>query len=95
MEYFYAQLDSQGNCIALSSLSGEVIAPNMVRLTTEEYLYGDLLTRKYLGSGTWSDKPEPEPLSVFDLGQGDLSSRVETLEKSIGIITGEADNELN
>lgn len=32
MRYYYAQIDATGICIALSDLSGEVVAANMIPL---------------------------------------------------------------
>lgn len=36
MRYFYAQIDATGICVAISDLSGEVIAANMIPLATND-----------------------------------------------------------
>ena len=55
--YYYAQLDEDHVCVGVSSLSGEVEAAHMIRLTEAEYLQ-NLLRRRYT-NGKW-DAPESE-----------------------------------
>lgn len=64
--HYYAQINENGICVGVSSLSGEVQAENMIKIDSysEDYLY-----RKY-ENGAWSkEKYEPQstaPLSEFE-----------------------------
>ena len=57
MSYFYAQIDENNICIAVSDLSGKVTADNMLRLETYDT---SLLGKKY-NNGVWEEVPQPEP----------------------------------
>ena len=57
MNYYYAQIDENNICIAVSDLSGKVTADNMLRL--EKY-DTSLLGKKY-NNGVWEEVPQPEP----------------------------------
>ena len=57
MSYFYAQIDENNICIAVSDLSGKVTADNMLRLETYDT---SLLGKKY-NNGVWEEVPKPEP----------------------------------
>ena len=69
MANIYAQLNSHGYCIALSTLSGTVTAPDLVQVDTyDEALY---LNRKY--DDGWTEEyftppipevPEPDPSAI-------------------------------
>ena len=57
--HYYAQLDDNNVCVAVSALSGEVAAARLVPLTESQYAQGDYLGREYK-SGKWGDKvPQP------------------------------------
>ena len=57
MKYYYAQIDENNSCIAVSDLSGKVTADNMLRLETYDT---SLLGKKY-NNGVWEEVPKPEP----------------------------------
>ena len=57
MNYYYAQIDENNICIAVSDLSGKVTADNMLRLETYDT---SLLGKKY-NNGVWEEVPKPEP----------------------------------
>ena len=57
MKYYYAQIDENNICIAVSDLSGKVTADNMLRL---EIYDTSLLGKKY-NNGVWEEVPQPEP----------------------------------
>ena len=57
MKYYYAQIDENNICIAISDLSGKVTADNMLRLETYDT---SLLGKKY-NNGVWEEVPKPEP----------------------------------
>lgn len=57
MKYYYAQIDENNICIAVSDLSGKVTADNMLRLETYDT---SLLGKKYNNS-VWEEVPKPEP----------------------------------
>ena len=57
MKYYYAQIDENNICIAVSDLSGKVTADNMLRLETDDT---SLLGKKY-NNGVWEEVPKPEP----------------------------------
>ena len=57
MKYYYAQIDKNNICIAVSDLSGKVTAGNMLRLETYDT---SLLGKKY-NNGVWEEVPQPEP----------------------------------
>ena len=54
--YKYAQINSENICFAVSYLSGEVIADDMIRLSEED----EPLGKKY-NNGTWEEVPKPKP----------------------------------
>lgn len=57
--YIYAQLDTDGYCIAISQLSGEVVQPNLVKLNSFNASY---IKRKYnTETEYWTDEYMPEP----------------------------------
>lgn len=63
---FYAQLNENNICIAISRLSGEVIQENMIEIQSED---SDKLWRKYENSAWSTEKFEPEstaPISEFE-----------------------------
>ncbi|MDG3577111.1 hypothetical protein P7F60_11980 [Rhizobium sp. YJ-22] len=65
MTYRYAQLSSGSVCVAISDLSGEVDAPNMVLLADEapETVIG----HRY-ENGQWIEVPqEPQPAQIEDI----------------------------
>lgn len=76
---FYAQLNENNICIGVSMLSGEVDAPNMVRI---DNLDTDYLWRKY-ENGQWStEKYEPQTTApLTDYEQTKL--RVDLLENAL------------
>ena len=57
MDYLYAQLDENNVCVGLSQLSGEVLRSNMIHLTEDEFINGNLLGKRYL-NGVWSGGDE-------------------------------------
>lgn len=58
MAYIYAELDENNICKAVSDLSGEVIADNMIPLET----YDESLLGKRYVDGVWEEVPqEPTP----------------------------------
>ena len=68
MAYIYAELDENNICKAVSDLSGEVIADNMIPLET----YDESLLGKRYVDGAWEEvpqeptqEPEEEP-SIYD-----------------------------
>lgn len=57
--YIYAQLDTEGYCIAISQLSGEVNQSNLIKLNSFDTSY---MKRKYdSATGQWTDEYMPEP----------------------------------
>lgn len=48
--YYYAQIDDDGICCGVSQLSGEVIKPNMVPITSY-----DLGLQGKMWTGTWNE----------------------------------------
>lgn len=55
----YAQLDTDGYCIAISQLSGEINQPNLVKLNSFDTSY---MKRKYdTVAAQWTDEYMPEP----------------------------------
>lgn len=64
--YHYAELNEYGICVAVSTLSSEVTAENLIQLSSYDE---DKLRRKY-ENGQWSaDKFEPQttaPLTEFE-----------------------------
>lgn len=79
--YIYAQIDTDGYCIAISQLSGEVNQENLIRLNSFDTSY---MKRKYdIVTGQWTNEYMPEPEAVdpvkeaidaytLDLVQNDL-----------------------
>lgn len=60
--YIYAQLDTEGYCIAISQLSGEVNQPNLIKLNSFNMTY---MERKYdIITNQWTDEYMPEPKDV-------------------------------
>lgn len=57
MTYNYAQINSDNICIAISSLTGQVQADNLIAIPT----YDETLLGKLYADGTWQDPPQPEP----------------------------------
>lgn len=53
----YAQINDENICIAVSNLSGEVSADNLIPL---EVFDTSILGKKY-NNGVWEDVPQPEP----------------------------------
>lgn len=84
--YFYAQLNENNICIGVSQLSGEVDAPNMVRIPSFD---PDYIWRKY-EDGQWTEeKFEPEttaPVTEFE----ETKQRVSDLEMAMAAILGGA-----
>lgn len=60
--YIYAQLDTDGYCIAMSQLSGEVNQSNLIRLDSFDTSY---MKRKYdTVNNLWADEYMPEQPEV-------------------------------
>lgn len=58
---YFAQINSENICTAVSSLIGEDFGPDMIPIN---YLNYALIGKKYKGNGRWEDVPHPEwPLS--------------------------------
>lgn len=57
MSFIYAELDENNICKAVSDLSGEVIADNMIPLET----YDTTLLGKRYEDGEWVEVPQPQP----------------------------------
>lgn len=56
--YIYAQLDTDGYCIAISQLSGEINQPNLIKLNSFDTSY---MKRKYdISTAQWTDEYMPE-----------------------------------
>ena len=74
---YYAQLNENNVCIGISSLSGEVNAPNMIQIPeySEDYLY-----RKY-ENGQWSEEK-----FIPDYGKIQLD-RMEAVKQAIAEIS--------
>ena len=56
--YKYAQIDGQGYIVAISNLSGEVIADNMIPVDAG---FNDFNQRWDFETETWIQLPAPEP----------------------------------
>lgn len=57
--YIYAQLDTEGYCIAISQLSGEVNQSNLIQIDNFDTSY---MKRKYDSvTGQWTDEYIPDP----------------------------------
>lgn len=57
--YIYAQLDTDGYCIAISQLSGEVNQSNLIELNSFDTSY---MKRKYdISTAQWTDDYMTEP----------------------------------
>ena len=54
----YAQINDENICIAVSNLSGEVSADNLIPL---EVFDASILSKKWTGDG-WEDVPQPQPV---------------------------------
>lgn len=55
-EFLYVQINNERLAIGFSQLSGEVDAPNMIRVSD----HGEYLGKKWTGA-EWEDVPVPEP----------------------------------
>ena len=55
--YYYAELNENSICTAVSDLSGEVVMDTMIRLET----YDETLLGKRYENGQWHEVPAPEP----------------------------------
>lgn len=64
----YAQIDAQNICIAVSDLSGEIDAPNMIPLAEETA--DDVIGHRY-ETGQWIEVPQEPQLAQID----DISDR--------------------
>lgn len=68
--FIYAQLDNEGYCIAISTISEEVKLDSMISLETQDNSY---FNRKYdVVNGIWTDEyrevePIPQSLSLVDV----------------------------
>ena len=85
--YKYAQINSENICFAVSYLSGEVIANDMIRLSAED----EPLGKKY-NNGTWEElppqpTPEPEPtqLDRIEANTQNLLSSNSALDVLLGV----------
>ena len=85
--YKYAQIDSNNICFAVSYLSGEVIADDMIMLNEED----EPLGKKY-NNGTWEElppqpAPEPEPsqLDRIEANTQSLMSSNSALDVLLGV----------
>ena len=83
----YAQIDSNNICFAVSYLSGEVIADDMIMLNEED----EPLGKKY-NNGTWEElppqpAPEPEPsqLDRIEANTQSLMSSNSALDVLLGV----------
>ncbi len=87
MSYFYAQIDENNICIAVSDLSGKVTAGNMLRLETYDT---SLLGKKY-NNGVWEEvpKPEPEPTQLDRIELQVNTSYVEAQNQAVDQYTEE------
>ena len=57
MTYNYAQINNEGICIAISALTGQVQADNLIAIPN----YDETLLGKIYTNGIWQDPPQPEP----------------------------------
>lgn len=90
----YAQIDGTGRCIAISNLSGEVKADNMILLTDEDNVK---ILDKYV-NGVWNPGPPPPPppptpdqikIAQLEAENTDLKSRMDDMEMfAADIISG-------
>ena len=87
MKYYYAQIDENNICIAVSDLSGKVTADNMLRLETYDT---SLLGKKY-NNGVWEEvpKPEPEPTQLDRIELQVNTSYVEAQNQAVDQYTEE------
>ena len=87
MSYFFAQIDENNICIAVSDLSGKVTAGNMLRLETYDT---SLLGKKY-NNGVWEEvpKPEPEPTQLDRIELQVNTSYVEAQNQAVDQYTEE------
>ena len=87
MKYYYAQIDENNICIAVSDLSGKVTADNMLRLETYDT---SLLGKKY-NNGVWEEvpKPEPEPTQLDRIELQDKTSYAEAQNQAVDQYTEE------
>ena len=87
MNYYYAQIDENNICIAVSDLSGKVTADNMLRLETYDT---SLLGKKY-NNGVWEEvpKPEPEPTQLDRIELQVNTSYVEAQNQAVDQYTEE------
>lgn len=87
MRYYYAQIDKNNICIAVSDLSGPITSGNMIQLETYDT---GLLGKKYNG-GIWEDitQPEPEPTQLDRIEKRLETSYNEARETAIDEYTEE------
>lgn len=64
--FFYAQLDEENYCSGISSLSGEVDYPNMIRIESMDSSYLGQLYDMENQQWTGEYRPEPEPQENHD-----------------------------
>ena len=55
--YYYAQIDENGKCYAVSQLSEEILTDNLIRIDS----YDETLLGRQYGNGEWISPSEPEP----------------------------------
>ncbi len=85
----YAQIDDNGICFAVSSLSGVVDDPCLIRL--EKY-DTSLMGKRYM-DGQWQDverpEPEPQPSQLDRIEEAVKKSQTEIADKAVDIYTQE------
>lgn len=84
--YYYAQLNKNNICVAVSCLSGQVNSPDMIPIDS---FNADFIWRKY-ENGQWSqEKYEPQttaPLTDYE----QTKQRLDDLELAVATILGGA-----
>lgn len=60
MRWYYAQIDENNICVGISDLSGEVNAPDMIKIDN----YNEALLGKKYNNSVWEEVPKPEPKPV-------------------------------
>ncbi|MEG0578937.1 MAG: hypothetical protein RR490_03370 [Niameybacter sp.] len=82
MEFIYAQLDNEGFCIGVSSLSGEVIEDNLISILEFDISY---INRKYdYNTKQWLDEYREQVEQ--DIIKTSSDTRVEELEDKLNKI---------
>lgn len=56
--FYYAQINAQNVCFAVTQTAGEIIQDDMLRIDS----YDTSLLNKIWENGVWVDPPEPEPM---------------------------------